>query len=119
MHRAISGFGRSRTKQAGAVLAALASAAALTLGGTAAHAAPGRAQQPGQSQAHHHFSTAAARMGAASTMQERVALATQALNSSASGLQKAYDVAPLFTQHIDGTGITIATLVSYGDKSAQ
>jgi len=59
------------------------------------------------------------RIGAASTAQDRVALVAQALSSSASGLQKAYNVAPLFANHIDGTGLTIATLVSYGDKSAQ
>src|SRR6185312_5090652 len=67
----------------------------------------------------HHFSAAVTRGGAAATIPDRVARVEQALQSSSSELQKAYDTAPLYANHIDGTGLTIATLVSFGDKSAQ
>ncbi|WP_194919340.1 putative Ig domain-containing protein [Catenulispora rubra] len=121
MHRALSGFGKRRMVRFGATLAALASAGALTLSGAAAQAAPsgGPHPQPHPGRTGHHFSDAAIRVGAASTPTARADAAMQALSSSPSGLQKAYDVAPLFAQHIDGTGLTIATLVSFGDKNAQ
>ena len=70
-------------------------------------------------QPHHHFSAAVSRVGAAATIPDRVARVEQALQSSSSELQKAYDTAPLYAKHIDGTGLTIATLVAFGDKSAQ
>lgn len=101
MYRAVSGF------------AALGTAVAVSLTAGTAKAAPG--PYAGR----HHFSLAATRVGSATTIPERVARVQQALQSSASELQKAYDVAPLFAKHIDGTGLTIATLVSFGDKSAQ
>ncbi|NUR32005.1 MAG: hypothetical protein HOV83_40210, partial [Catenulispora sp.] len=91
---------------------------ALTLGG-AVQAAPVGDPRPHPGGTGHHFSDAAIRVGAASTPEARADAAMQVLSSSASGLQKAYDVAPLFAQHIDGTGLTIATLVSFGDKNAQ
>jgi len=74
---------------------------------------------PGPVHPHHHFSAAVTRVGAAATIPDRVARVEQALQSSSSELQKAYDTAPLYANHIDGTGLTIATLVSFGDKSAQ
>lgn len=114
MDRASSGFGDGRAARSGVRLAAVGTAVTLSLAvGTAARAAPG--PHPGR----HHFSAAATRVGSATTVPERVARAQQALQSSASDLQKAYNVAPLFAKHIDGSGLTIATLVSFGDKSAQ
>jgi subtilase family serine protease len=116
MHREPSGFDGRRTVRAGARLGAVGTAVALSLGaGAAANAAPG----PHPGPAHHHFSAAVSRVGAATTIPERVARVQEALQSSASDLQKAYGVAPLFAKNIDGRGLTIATLVSFGDKSAQ
>lgn len=74
---------------------------------------------PGPVHPHHHFSAAVSRVGAAATIPDRVARVEQALQSSSAELQKAYDTAPLYAKHIDGTGLTIATLVAFGDKSAQ
>jgi subtilase family serine protease len=87
--------------------------------GVTAKATPGSTPRPVPGPGHHHFSATASRVGAAATIPDRVARVEQALQSSSSGLQQAYDVAPLFANHIDGTGLTIATLVSFGDKSAQ
>ncbi|GAA1964625.1 putative Ig domain-containing protein [Catenulispora subtropica] len=119
MHRAVSGFGKRGAMRLGAALVVLASASALTLSGGAVQAASAHGPQPQHGRSGHHFSDAAVRVGAAATPAERADMAMRMLSSSASGLQKAYDVGPLFAQHIDGTGLTIATLVSFGDKNAQ
>ena len=126
MHRASSGLDERRAFRTGARLAAVGAAVGLSLAvGVAAKAAPGgptapvSIPHPAPGPGHHHFSAAVSRVGAAATIPERVARVQQALQSSAAGLQRAYDVAPLFAGHIDGTGLTIATLVSFGDKSAQ
>jgi subtilase family serine protease len=120
MHRASSGLGERRALRAGARLAAAGTALALSLAvGVAAKAAPGGTPRPVPGPGHHHFSAAVSRVGSAATIPDRVARVEQALQSSSSGLQRAYDVAPLFANHIDGMGLTIATLVSYGDKGAQ
>lgn len=122
MHRAssaASGSGGRRVLRAGTRLAAAGAAVALSLAaGTAAKAAPA-IPHPVPGPGHHHFPAAVSRVGSARTLPERVKRVEQAMQSSASGLQQAYDVAPLFAKHIDGTGLTIATLVAFGDKSAQ
>ena len=108
MHRALSG------------LAVAGAAAALSLAcGIAANAASGSVPTPVPGPQHHHFSAAVSRVGAAASIPDRVARVEQALQSSAHGLQQAYDVAPLYANHIDGSGLTIATLVAFGDKNAQ
>lgn len=114
-----TGFrGNPRTRRAAigvAVGAGVAVVAAIT-GVGAASAGTAVTSAPGQ--AHHHFSAAASRIGAATSPDQRVQLTKQALGeASGKNLQTAYDVQPLFDQKIDGTGKTIATLVSYGDKN--
>jgi subtilase family serine protease len=106
-----------------APVAGTAVALSLALGiAAAAHAASPVAVPtpvPGPVHPHHHFSAAVSRVGAAATIPDRVARVEQALQSSSSDLQTAYDTAPLYAKHIDGTGLTIATLVAFGDRSAQ
>jgi len=123
MHRASSGLGDRRAFRAGARLAAVGTAVAVSLAvAVAAQAAPGaHGSVPHQvpTPQHHHFNAAVSRVGSAGTIPDRVERVEQALQSSGSGLQQAYDTAPLYANHIDGTGLTIATLVAFGDKSAQ
>ncbi|WP_194922633.1 S53 family peptidase [Catenulispora pinisilvae] len=120
MHRASSGLGDRRAFRAGARMAAVGTAVALSLAvAVGAQAAPGSVPHQVPSPKHHHFSAEVNRIGAAATIPDRVARVEQALQSSGPGLQQAYDVAPLYANHIDGTGLTIATLVAFGDKSAQ
>lgn len=96
---------------AGAAVIAAVSGVGAATADTTTPAAPGPV-------AHHHFSPAATRVGAGRTPQERAALTKQVLGEAAGkNLQNAYDVQPLFDRKIDGTGKTIATLVSYGDKN--
>ena len=110
MHRTTSG------------LAAAGTAVVLSVAlGAAAKAAPisSPTPSPGPGYQHHHFSAAVSRVGAATTLPERVKRVEQALQSTSPQLQRAYDVAPLYANHIDGTGLTIATLVAFGDKNAK
>lgn len=117
MHRAFSGRA--------AAGAAVALSLAFGIAANAAAAAPGAVPTPvptpvpGPGQPHHHFSAAVSRVGAASTIPDRVERVEQALQSSSSELQRAYNTAPLYAKHIDGSGLTIATLVSFGDKDAK
>ena len=125
MHRTSSGLGHRRVLRAGARLAAAGTAVALSVAlgvaANAADAAPGAIPHPVPTPGHqhHHFSAAVSEVGAATTLPDRVKRVEQALQSSSSELQKAYDTAPLYAKHIDGTGLTIATLVAFGDKNAQ
>ena len=66
---------------------------------------------------HHRFSAAAALLAGARSPQERAALTDHALAASGTALQTAYDTKPLYAQGIDGTGTTLATVVSYGDTN--
>lgn len=65
----------------------------------------------------HHFSQAVNTIATGKTPQERASLTKKVLGEAAGkALQNAYNVQPLFDKKIDGTGITLATLVSFGDK---
>ncbi|MDT8912730.1 S53 family peptidase [Amycolatopsis sp. PS_44_ISF1] len=65
---------------------------------------------------HHEFSPAVSLLAGARSAPERAALTDRALAASGNSLQTAYDTKPLYNQGIDGTGTTLATVVSYGDK---
>jgi subtilase family serine protease len=67
---------------------------------------------------HHVFSKAAASFVGANTVREKVRRLEVAL-PSLSRLSTAYDVNPLWTKGTDGTGVTVAALVSFGDADIQ
>jgi subtilase family serine protease len=102
-------MGRGTVKSAGVLVVG----AALALGGVAAAPAVA-APAPG----HHTFSPAAASFVGADTVQQKV----QRLTAAAPQLPRlstAYDVKPLWDQGTKGDGVTVATLVSFGDKDIQ
>src|SRR5262249_35641560 len=87
--------------------------AALALGGVAATPA-GAAPAPG----HHAFSAAAASFVGADTVAQKV----QRMEAAAPTLPRlstAYDVKPLWDKGTKGDGVTVATLVSFGDADIQ
>jgi subtilase family serine protease len=65
---------------------------------------------------HHKFSAAAMMLAGAQSPEERAALTDRAL-AVTNSLQVAYNTKPLYDKGIDGTGTTLATVVSYGDKN--
>ncbi|MEV6611808.1 S53 family peptidase [Kutzneria sp. NPDC051319] len=87
--------------------------AALALGGVVAAPAVA-APAPGQ----HSFSAAARSFVGADTVEQKVQRMEAAL-AALPRLATAYDVKPLWDKGTDGTGITVATLVSFGDKAIQ
>ncbi|QUQ69083.1 S53 family peptidase [Kutzneria sp. CA-103260] len=91
----------------------LAAGVALALSGVAAAPALA-APAPG----HHTFSPAAASFVGADTVQQKVQRLETAL-AALPRLAAAYDVKPLWDKGTNGTGITVATLVSFGDKDIQ
>jgi subtilase family serine protease len=102
-------MGRRTVKTAGVLVAG----AALALGGVAA-APAGAAPAP----SHHTFSRAAASFVGATTVEQKVAR-MEAVLAGLPRLATAYDVKPLWDKGTKGDGITVATLVSYGDANIQ
>jgi len=97
---------------------ALAACAALVLGGVTLAPVAGAAPVAPQHAAQHTFSKAAASFVGAITVEQKV----QRLTAAAPALPRlstAYNVKPLWDKKIDGTGTTVAALVSYGDKDIQ
>jgi subtilase family serine protease len=86
--------------------------AALALGGVAAPAVAAPAPS------HHEFSAAARSFVGADTVTQKVQRLEAAL-AATPRLAAAYDVKPLWDKGNDGKGITVATLVSFGDKDIQ
>ena len=99
-----AGFG----SRAHRMLALAAGAAVALTGAGSATAAPATK--------HHAFGPAASLLAGAKSAQERAALTDRAL-AAINKLQVAYNTKPLYDQGIDGTGTTLATVVSYGDKN--
>jgi subtilase family serine protease len=97
-----------RTRRTLALTVGAAAALALCAAGAPATAAPVAK--------HHQFSSAASLLAGAKSPQERAALTDRALAAAGNSLQAAYNTKPLYDQGIDGTGTTLATVVSYGDK---
>jgi len=102
-------MGRATVKSAGVLVVG----AALALGGVAAAPAVA-APAPG----HHTFSPAAASFVGADTVQQKVQRLETAL-AALPRLATAYDVKPLWDKGTNGAGITVATLVSFGDADIQ
>ncbi|GAA3439335.1 hypothetical protein [Kutzneria kofuensis] len=102
-------MGRRTVKSAGVLVVG----AALALGGVAA-APAGAAPAP----SHHTFSAAAASFVGADTVAQKVQRMETAL-AALPRLAAAYDVKPLWDKGTNGAGITVATLVSYGDADIQ
>ncbi|MEY9934611.1 subtilase family serine protease [Catenulispora sp. GP43] len=119
MHRATSGLVAAGAAVALSLALGVAAHAATVNADPAPAAIPHPVPVPVPAPGHHHFSAAVTRVGAATTLPDRVKRVEQALQSTSPQLQRAYDVAPLYQNHIDGTGLTIATLVAFGDKNAQ
>lgn len=103
-------MGRRTVKSAGVLVAG----AALALGGVAATPAVA-APAPGH---HHAFSAAAASFVGADTVSQKVQRMEAAL-AALPRLATAYDVKPLWDKGTNGAGVTVATLVSYGDADIQ
>jgi subtilase family serine protease len=102
-------MGRRKVKSAGVLVAG----AALALGGVAAGPA-GAAPAP----SHHAFSAAASSFVGADTVSQKVQRLEAAL-AATPRLAAAYDVKPLWDKGTNGAGVTVATLVSYGDADIQ
>jgi subtilase family serine protease len=102
-------MGRRTVKSAGVLVAG----AALALGGVAAGPA-GAAPAP----SHHAFSAAASSFVGADTVSQKVQRLEAAL-AATPRLAAAYDVKPLWDKGTNGAGVTVATLVSYGDADIQ
>jgi subtilase family serine protease len=99
---------RTLTLAVGAAVAVSVCGSGLTTSATAAPAAPVK---------HHQFSAGAALLAGAKSPAERAALTDRALAATGNSLQLAYDTKPLYDKGIDGTGTTLATVVSYGDTN--
>ena len=107
-----------------AVVAAAASVC-LIVAGAAQASSTGSSAQPthlpppiAKTAATAKFSAAARAVGAGKTPEQRAAI-MEHLTSTLPVQVAAYDVKPLWKKGIDGTGTSIATIVSYGDPNIQ
>ncbi|MFI9386098.1 S8 family serine peptidase [Kutzneria sp. NPDC052558] len=104
-------MGRGSVKSAGVLVVG----AALALGGVAAAPAVAAPAPDHVTSRHHTFSSAAASFVGADSVTQKVQRLETAL-AALPRLATAYDVKPLWDKGNNGAGITVATLVSFGDK---
>ena len=111
---------RSRRVRSGVALGLGTTLVAAMCGVGAANAEPAAPAAPHAPQAH-AADQAGAAVGAGRTPQERADLTSRVLGNEAEGknLQDAYNVGPLLQSGNDGSGTTVATLVSFGDKNVK
>jgi subtilase family serine protease len=105
---------RGTVKSAGVLVVG----AALALGGVAAAPAVAAPAPNQHTSGHHDFSAAARSFVGANTVEQKVQRLEAAL-AATPRLATAYDVKPLWDKGNDGKGVTVATLVSFGDKDIQ
>lgn len=110
---------RSRRVRSGLALGFGTSLVAAMCSISAASAEPTAPAAPQAPQS--HANTLGSQIGKGGTPQERANLTSKLLGSEAEGksLQDAYNVGPLLQSGNDGSGTTVATLVSFGDKNVK
>ena len=102
----------------GRAVAAIAVGTALAASVLAAVPAGATPQPKVAAQAHHEFSKAAASFVGARTVEQKVQR-LEAATTTLPRLAKAYNTPALWNQGVTGAGVTVATLVSYGDANVK